>query len=1128
MTKNAPAILNSATLPLRGTHLIEASAGTGKTYNIVRLYLRLLIERQLPVDQILVMTFTKAATAEIRNRLNEFLREALATWETNTEEVFQNLRNSVDQHVAKLLLQQAILKLDEAAIYTIHGFCKRALSQQAFLSGVSFNANMEAESLSLLKQASEDWYRTVQNEDWFDDIYERWQTPEDFVSHWKPILLNDETILPAEIHETDKLSDQFRLAWQEERAIYTKLNKAKANSNPNTVADYHEVLAWLDAHIEGTALPTLTKTQLKNCFGSAGKRKGMPVTCELVNAQFNNQLAHKTNAALTGVTFIRQRVKAFKDQLDQLDFNDLIIQLRDALQGEQRDALRASLFEQFPVALVDEFQDTDPDQYQIFQSLYTKTDQHFLCMIGDPKQSIYGFRGGDVFAYLGAKQNADYCWTMNTNFRSSPSVIEGYNRIFLNEEPECNTQLFNFNIDYLRVAASNLKQDADFSDDRAAVQWVHIEPTEPKKKGESKAFQESIADWVSEEIVHLLSKTTCDGEPINAGDIALLVRGYDEAQRLQSALAVAGLPSVYLSNRENIFQTIEAFDLLALLHGIWHLENDRQFVTALASSWLGQSPMALDTLQNDEHLWSQWQNQFEHWRMDWQQRGLMSLLLDVLQNHSPINTEDERSLTNRLHLAERLQIESSRLRRPDALLHWFHQALHDDAQAEENILRLESDESLIKILTMHGSKGLEYPIVFLPFVSYRSKSNKAPAAYRYHDRTTLSVKLAFLANDDQKRWQQEEENAELIRLFYVAATRAEKRLYICSAQFSTFKESALGLTLQLDDYTIEALQDRVSAGEASALMSVKEANVAPEFWSPENKSHSAGPATFHGHIERNWWLSSFSSLTRNIGHASHSEPDRDSDSDGEGAITEDIVDDSLRFRLAKGAEAGNLLHDALEHCDFTAPDYDSMNTSASERYSSLAETYTPQELSTWIDEILHAPILTFSLSELALQNTLRESEFYFPMHGAPLSRLATFISKRRQQLYQLPEHQILKGMMHGFIDLIFEYDGKYFVADYKSTHLGHRLSDYNTQALTQSVYDHHYDVQYTLYSLALHRYLKARLPNYTPEEHFGGVVYLYLRGMSTSSNTGIYFDRFTSEELDFLDALFQSSEDLSA
>jgi exodeoxyribonuclease V beta subunit len=1123
--------LDSTRLALQGAHLIEASAGTGKTHNIVRIYLRLLMERELGVEQILVMTFTTAATAELRNRLSRFLRQTAENWQTDDDPIIVALRAHIPAERAQLLLNRALLQLDEAAIFTIHGFCKRALSQQAFFSGMSFNANLEADTSLLTQQATEDWYREQMQLDSYAILYDAWPTPAAFSQHWQQVIDGNAPITLPPVPQFEGLLAAFVSAWPDEQPLFAKHNVDNKRAKAETRALNRATLERFERLARDGDLTDpsgLDAGQLKSCFSTATKIAAMPATHELMQALLRGNDTLKLRLALTGVEAIRAHIHLDKDRLDQLGFNDLIVQLKDALHGPNAVALADALRSQYPAALVDEFQDTDPDQYAILSALYTDQPDTFVCMIGDPKQAIYGFRGGDVFAYLQAREQVDYQWTMNTNYRSDPAVIQGYNRAFLQQEALVNSRTFGFDIEYRAVNSAPKAVDPLWSDgaQRSAVQWVHFASDPNASKGLNKGFQSTIARWCVAEIVHLISQVQIDQAPVQAGDIALLVRSYREAELLQDCLTEAGIHSVYLSSRADVFQSAEAEQLLQLLTGIWQFDNDRSFIAALACQWIGLSTVELEALQQNEHQWAQWQAKFEQWRDDWQHLGLMSMVLAVLQQHfRPSSIRVDRQLTNMLHLAERLQKESGHLRTPDALLHWFERTRQDGQHAEANLLRLESDEALVKIITLHGAKGLEYPIVFLPFVSYFGKSPKAASVVRYHERHSGTAQLSFQPGPDILRLVAEENQAELVRLFYVAATRASKRLYCCMANFTSFAQSALALTLKQSTYDVPALTELLSVAGAASLLTVPDHPIPVPYWHDPSTHTAVQPAQFNGHIERDWWLSSFSALTRHVGHSGHTTPDRD---ETDPVLPSSSDAQALRFRLTKGAEAGNLLHDCLESADFATPDFTALYAQAADRYSSLTDTFSEAELRTWLTEMLAAPLTQGgSLAELGPDQTLRESEFYFPMLGSRVSRLAELIAEHRGSEYQLPEHLKLKGMMHGFIDLIFERDGQFYVADYKSTFLGEQLIDYGQEAMQASIHSSSYDVQYLIYALALHRYLKVRLPDYQPALHFGGVYYFYLRGMSPGQPGGVFFDPLNAELLNRLDAIFAQTNDLT-
>jgi len=448
----------------------------------------------------------------------------------------------------------------------------------------------------------------------------------------------------------------------------------------------------------------------------------------------------------------------------------------------------------------------------------------------------------------------------------------------------------------------------------------------------------------------------------------------------------------------------------------------------------------------------------------------------------------------------------------------------------------------------------------------------------------------------------DEAYAEAIRLLYVAVTRAEQRCYLCTTAFAHYSKSPLGLTLhwQKDDDIATSLQQLVNdEPEAIGLLQTDFADVDVGIGLEcaagvagavvDNKIQNSAPqvATFSGKIERDWWLSSFSAINKNLRHAGVSTPDRDNHADASNTQYTDIeaanieaavkTQHLIRFNLSKGAHTGNLLHDILEHTNFTDPQWHEVMKWPLVRYGELnpinsqvmiqsiaadsANTvdqvrgkYNSEDLSSWLQQVLNTPLLEANccLADIDFEHSLRESEFYFPMHSAQGDQLTDILHQHRQSSLieqstthaanatnasahtHLPHYYALKGMMHGFIDLIFESQGQYFVCDYKSNHLGEHYNHYEHQALQQNVESNNYDLQYLIYSLALHRYLQQNLADYDPDVHFGGVYYFYLRGMTDEdmicavdplgneqpSRAGVFFKMISPEILQQLDQLF--------
>jgi exodeoxyribonuclease V beta subunit len=1285
--------LDAGTIKLSGKHLIEASAGTGKTYNITRIYLRLLLERELTVEQILLMTFTKDATQELRGRIDAFIRLALSDWDALCEEdaYFTILNIRIEKPQREFLLKRALLFLDEAAIFTIHGFCQRVLNQYAFTSGLPFNANMAANSSEITLQVCQDWYRSLAKSDHesFMLLASFWATPDSFLSSFSKAIGHTSTLSVVDVESIEaEFIALVRLAAQTLTANSDLLENGlilvkKGADQEKRREELSQLKIWLETIIN-KELSLLDvgagKVKMPDSFFDGKRYARSTYKAELLEAfapvkevkEQVKKIANNINKAKafgivkSGIYIIRQQVIEQKKALNLLDFDDLINTLANCLNagtlsddsssdgnfGEENSHLLAKqLLAQYPVALIDEFQDTDPKQFGILQSIYygdnAKQANAGLFLIGDPKQAIYGFRGGDIFAYLNARSGCDHHWLMDTNWRSTPQMIAGYNQLFTYKRDESliescaspqNESVFGFGIPYSPVlAGKNAKELAQEQqvtlDSDKALQFIHFtkdeisEGTNPQSDKINQGSRPILANWCANEILTLLSaknglkETSKEESKQQAGtsitvkpkDIAILVRDGAEARDMKHALQQAGLDSVFLSDRANLFHSQQAKQLLGLLKGVLLPENERLFVAALSCGLLGFDAKKLHQLQQDEIAYQTLKFAFVDYRTQWQRQGFITMAINLMHNllDVPQNNKD-RCLTNVLHLFEILQAASVRLSQGQELLHWFEQQCNLDTNDVEAELRLESDGDLIRLITQHGSKGLEYPYVFIPFACRHKDplkfGNKSVSYLEYHN-AKGEMCLSLDGSKDAKKAMSNEAYAESIRLLYVAITRAERRCYVLCCAFDAYHLSPLGKTLQFQEQESIIKPLQVLKASAEHAIGIREVSLdcSPSMNDEvalnqqdlpllDNETQAFANATvskFIGRIERDWWLSSFTAISRNIRHAGVSNPDRDTDTVGSqvGSLntgvtsdgTEHVDGEQICFKLAKGAHTGNLLHDILEQTDFSAPDWQESLEKPLLAYGELSASntsdkgtaFTSDELIHWLEQIIRAPFIASSqgeltndrfienyrendelgcLADITINRTLRESEFYFPMQGEGTNALANLLTDHRNSAERLssdgtsmdtnadvnsekskrlnntlkypvmlPSYKKLSGMMHGFIDLIFEYQGKYYLCDYKSSHLGDSFQDYQFNALLDNVEKNYYDLQYLIYSLALHRYLKQTLVDYDVNEHFGGVYYLYLRGMTTEpehKGAGVYYRKITEQEINNLDTLF--------
>lgn len=1258
--KNEPGILDPIKIPLHGRHMIEASAGTGKTYNITRIYVRLLVESSLSVNQILVMTFTEAATEEIKERLASFIEELLRDFYIKPCSFSQALRKSKGDESTFNTLSIAHLELDLASIYTINGFCQRVIGRFGLSMALPQNAELVTDfkkitlayvtdALRALRNAPEK-YVLLQNESFHDPANFLQQFGDLIGSQSAITVVSAESFLNAQVNE-------FNACWLEHnenrQALIASILVEKSilyqgvKSGEKTVEP--EIIDAIDWLSKSALIPSENSASFFNKwlgFNKASKVESKEAEGELVNAAFNklfstvrikNYIKAGMSAQHPLITNALQLLADIKTQkglgetkrnliknirkvpLYQLVYQVInsvnvninkhkqihgVIGFNDQIEGVAKamdtggKALIESLQQEYPAALVDEFQDTDEHQYSILEHLFPKGAQdRLLLMIGDPKQAIYSFRGGDIYTYLKAKKESDYEWGMDVNYRSSIELINCYNRIFhgapLNKDP---LYLFDENIEYPLVKSPVVPPknisivDTELSQGNAAFSYIcanallQAHPSEvdtsPTRTTKDAQVTE-ILNWCANEAARLLSEVYIDEDGterlVQSEDIAVLVRSKSQATLVKQVFNSHGLATVFLGEKTPLFESPQALHMLWFLQAVHQptRENIRQAIsTGLVNIDDSLSVQSSVILMDDGH--PSWETVFANlagYRAIWLRKGVYALLQSVIQKAVVQNKESERQLTNYMHIAELLANASVTNSSALLLIHWLHNQITEAKQSDAHELRLESDQKLIKIVTQHKSKGLEYPIVFLPFANH-IYTPSSPHTAVFHDENFDRLTQIGVSSEAQRKTEKEA-LAEDMRLLYVSLTRPILRCYLGVFALEASNKSALMRALGISVNSKES-------GDAGVLVheDIKNilADISPNVFVtmadklipisqplPEQIVQDTSLLPFTGNINKMWQVTSFSKLSRlliaglyddspygymNAVNLSFSRDDEEDSSIPIQAVENSInselkltsYDDiatSYRFVFPKGPDAGNLLHDVLEQIDFTSPNVSGVLQSlgVSTINSKIVDT---EKLSQWIEAILVAPFTLlndFCLKNLSEAQTLKESEFYFPIHSVNTQALLGIVNTYRQQLSQhfnftLPANLAihtdnLQGAMHGFIDLIFECEGKYYVADYKSNFLGDDLQAYHSKNLAQDILKHHYDIQYLIYSLALHRYLTAFLPDYNYDQHFGGVYYLYLRGMGVHQNKdcGIFYHKIDGQLVTQLDHLFDVNDD---
>ena len=1180
--------LNPLTMPLNGLHVIEASAGTGKTYTLAALYVRLVLghgrrsalgDAALYPPQILVMTFTDVATSELRGRVRERLAQAARYFKDiesdfgAVDDFLRNLRAefpSEQWSACAHRLDMSAQWMDDAAIFTIHGWSSRMLKSHAFDSASLFQQSRVEDSDKLRLSAVQDYWRT-----WFYAIplsqlgalKSVGANPDELLNNLKGLWSAAENapgavLLPGKdphtlIQEWDHWNQQFQVLEAAARGACTadlitlldgviaaKSLKGYLKIWPAKLAEWRqgESIVLLNKKDKTDAATLLNRFATTALVGKGWAKAGVHPLFGHIEAlclHLQTEPDVTTDLLNHAAANVALAYRSAKDQLAQFDFSDLLQCLYYALQAEDG-RLAAAIRQQFPIALVDEFQDTDPWQYGALSKIYGESDSADtgLIMIGDPKQAIYSFRGADLNTYLAAREQAQAIHTLSGNFRSTHELVTAVNHIFNSAQQPFGEVPF----DTVVACNASVKPLVVKGVPQAAMTVWHKSNEKPPRKD---IFIRQMSELFATQMVELLN--TRAAAP---GEMAVLVRNGMEARGVRLALSNRGVRSVYLSERDSVFATLEATDLWRLLCAVANPRSIQGVRAALATRLWGLPFHQLESLFQNEEAWDALVDRFHGWQAVWQSQGFLPMLHRVLHDQSipsrmletdVLNSDGERRLTNVMHLGDLLQTASASLQGEAALIRYLEQQIQNPkASGDTAQLRLESDANLVQVITIHKSKGLQYPLVFLPFAS------------------TFVPEKKDSGKDDADRL------AEDIRLLYVALTRAEKALWIGLAEV---KGDVDGASPQAKSAVSKLLQRQAKGDLAQNLQTwaackdiIVESAPKPDTtqYCPEAVSKVWKPALQpQRSLVSRWWTASFSALTRDLGAHAVSTPILATERDER--IDDAQIDSATQFtaqagevipatetvlpfnEFPAGSSYGTLLHDLLEwQFERGWPIADEATSQVLTReWTALLQRKAMRLkldevqcilLGGWMQQIARASLTlpgasnsdkSLVLSALNRSNAWAEMAFTLPVHKLRAQRIDTLIGQHilvgqtRSPLQPLQ----LEGMLIGFMDLVLEHDGKYFVLDYKSN----RLPSYGVDALQGAILAHRYDVQYTLYVLALHRLLKSRIADYDYEKHVGGAIYWFLRGLD-QPGAGLFFDRPPKTLIASLDQAFAQTE----
>ncbi len=1196
MTKNVIKQLltpfNTVTSPLTGSNLIEASAGTGKTFTITRIFMRLLLEKRFPLSSILVVTFTEAATHELRERIYLYLIEALAAFTSGSSDdpVVGNLITTIAPSEGIKTLKDALASLDTCPVYTIHGFCKKLLSDFAFESSSTFNPDFIKSQSEYVRQAAQDFWRInfydaaarfvkyIENKKISPATFETIFT--NYNNHNSARIIPDCSPVDYAAVELrlQSLTELFVNQWTAQKAdiidCLIKCKLSKTSYGDSKIASGAMKLDRIVANGSVTlgdkkAIELFSLTKIKNSFKNGSQLVDHDfftlsddlLECAIsLDSLYEKQLEYLYSQS---ISFIKTHVADAKKRSNAISFDDMLNNVYQTLQSSQAAQFKAQVLTKYRAALIDEFQDTDPVQYGIFKQLFVETSylnppppksylvryseaspaggfEEFVItfFIGDPKQAIYSFRGADVFTYLKASREVGSHFTLDTNYRSDPSLVNAVVEIFSQAKQP-------FFIDEIDIAAVK-GGVTDVA--KVAVDNLEVKPLHLRFLSDKKSSAVTIMDDVICEISLLIAHGTIGAKKIQASHIAILVRGNRDAFNYQNALSRIGIPSVIASNA-SVFSTPEADDFFQLLSAI-EKPTDALINAALTLPFFNFNSSQIFNLSNNVNEFGRLLALFTSAQASWYADGFGVMInrffRDIgIEQAVLAQVSGERKITNYYHIKELLEKSATTGHdRPGALLASLSSKIKEAEQkitaSDDELIRLDTDDDAVRIMTVHKSKGLEFDIIFCPDMAITQsvrKKNQEGQPFIFHDQGEPLYALGKNEIDQHKESLCNEQLAENLRLLYVALTRAKSLCYLYyenskNAQTSSLSwlmfsnQCAVKSVSSLDTITnkqpaeffFDVLKRQTSLSDAITVTKVPE-SVTPAYYSDKRTDEHDDLVfrKFTGKVASPWRIASYSLLA----HSGTSQPQHFEMRFDEREIALNIQKSTAVnfdiFSFPRGAKSGTLLHGIIEATDLSAEvGSDTMELVTASLEKNGFETTWATVIFDMLTTLKHVPLKTedaeIMLGQIRPENCIKEMGFYFPL--SPVShRELKAVFEDQQNLFddiytaEGLSFDTLSGFIKGFVDMIFLHDDKFYIIDWKSNYLGSSVQDYTPDKLRPVMNNEHYVLQYYLYTVALDQYLRVHKPGYTYKKHFGGVLYLFLRGLSLEGDSGIFYDR---------------------
>ncbi|VAX76719.1 exodeoxyribonuclease V subunit beta [Buchnera aphidicola] len=1154
---------NTKEIPNYGISLIEASAGTGKTFSIILIYLRLILNigikksysRPLSINEILIVTFTRASKNELKQRIKKKIYQLyeICTYQKkeikDLEEIVQEIKDF--KKISKIL-KKVKKNIDLIMIYTVHSFFRYILLEQKFLCKKIISKKILPNIKKIQLDATKDFWRKyiyILDKNIVNLLFDKWKTPEKLLEHIYLWINQIDIKFKYNFDKKISLKKQYnniveiikitKSTWNQEnkeiKKLIRKLPLNKKIYNKKRITEWFQAIeSWSNQTTSNHFTPKILKYfQFKKIFNNnLFKRNKEFYFFNCVEKIFKTHNLFFEYFIYLSLKEIPKIIQKKKIEKKGLEFNDLN-KIMWAQIKSKKSKIKKNILKKYTVTIIDECQDIDDIQFNVFYFLYNNTHKKSLLLIGDPKQSIYSFRGSNIFLYLKFKKKIKKCFFLNTNFRSSHNVVKGINILFSRFKNPFILKEINFQPSKVNLKNKTMQFIVN-NKEQAAFNFI----INHKKKltvqeyysWASKECANSIHKWLSNQYnkKSFIVLKNQKKRSIKKNDITILVKNKYEASIIQKELEKKNIQSIYTSQKNNIFHTIEAKEIMQIIDSIIDLSNESKFQKLLMTEIFKKNIYDIYQINKKKKEYYFFLEKLKKYYIIWKNDGISKMIEKIILDYNIYKSHTNKKNNNLktrifLKLSDILEKKNKIIENKFLLLVWFKRKIlkkeiknGNEVKEEEQILdHLE----YIKIITVHKSKGLEYPIVWIPFFSHRTIKNNQIFYCRKKFKKIVDLKNS----KDSKILSNQETFSEEIRLLYVALTRCIlhcsigiaviKNKRIQKECYTNFHQNSLSFIIQKGKKnTFNNFIKNLYKINTKKIINIQKTSKKKKIIYKKNflkEKLYFLPKTLRI-IKHPWNKISFSKILKyNFKYKKEVENKQNGTNKSIILIKKINYNKVNIFNFPAGKIYGIYIHDVLKKIDFQKKD-NIIKIIKKLNFISLSNKWM-NYLFKWLCMFISSPLneKNLSLNQLKKSNCQKEIKFILPIEDHlkinelnKVMKMFDPLSAKCPDIY----FQKTSGIITGIIDLIFYWNKKYYIIEYKSNWLGPNKNYYTHNNIQKEIMQYRYDLQYQIYSLSIHRYLKNKIKDYQYHIHFGGIFYLFIRGINNKDNTtGIYF-----------------------